>query len=107
MALFPGTYDLFIVESLNEYANEVYTDFNIYAQWGDHGIIDGIALAQDLEITADQSLSFTVPIYTLTGRVTDTAGTALAGIQVDRLREGATALAFGLTLCRDALSLLS
>ena len=76
MALFNGTYDLGVTGYLNDFINGQYTSFGAYYS-------NGYTLIEDLVITGDTNQNVTLPIYELSGVVTDTDGNPIPNVRLE------------------------
>ena len=76
MALFPGTYDLRLKGYLRDYINgqSIYFGVSTY---------EGYPFIEDVVISGDTTQNIALPIYELTGVVTDTDGNPIPGVKLE------------------------
>ena len=75
MALFTGTYDLRVTGGFSDNLNGQYTSLGLYDA--------GYPLVEDVVITGDTNRNIALPIYGLTGVITDTEGTPIRNVRLE------------------------
>ena len=84
MALFPGFYNLSFYGLISDIFHGQYINFQ-----------PSFRLNQNLSVTEDTTLDFALPIYELTGIVTDTDGNPIPNVRLELLTSGFAGIAVG------------